>query len=171
MSKSRIIFISGGQRSGKSVFSEKLALSLSSHPVYIATAKIEDDETLRRVEIHRKRRGDRWSTIEAPFIQDADLSGETVLFDCLTMFATNHFLENDTDVETTICAVKTQLERLFSNHGATIIVVSNEIGFGGISSNSMQRRFTDVQGTLNQWVASQAAEAYLVVSGLPLRLK
>ncbi len=37
---SRIILITGGQRSGKSSYAEQLALSLSENPIYIATARI-----------------------------------------------------------------------------------------------------------------------------------
>ena len=74
-------------------------------------------------------------------------------------------------LQPTIDSVKAQLDRLFSNDDAVIVVVSNEIGLGGVSPNKMQRNFCDIQGTLNQYVASLADEAYLIVAGLPLRLK
>lgn len=170
MKKSKVIFVTGGQRSGKSMFAENLVLSMCDNPIYLATALIKDEETARRVEIHRRRRGDSWTTVEAPLSLDADLSAATVLFDCLTMFATNHLMEKE-DINMTLDAVKTELDRLFSNEGATIVVVTNETGLGGISPNKMQRAFTDMQGTLNQYVAGIADEAYMIVSGLPLKLK
>jgi adenosylcobinamide kinase/adenosylcobinamide-phosphate guanylyltransferase len=170
MPNSRIIFVTGGQRSGKSRFAERLVTSLSDNPVYLATALVNDEEMERRVEVHRQRRGSNWSNIEAPLTLAAHLHGRTVLLDCLTMFATNHFFYNKEMVQPTIDSVKAQLDRLFSNDDAVIVVVSNEIGLGGVSPNKMQRNFCDIQGTLNQYVASLADEAYLIVSGLPLRL-
>ena len=53
----RIILITGGQRSGKSSYAEKLALSLSSNPIYMATSRIWDEEFRQRVIKHQKRRG------------------------------------------------------------------------------------------------------------------
>lgn len=173
MEPMRIIFVSGGQRSGKSVLAEKIALSLSDRPVYIATARIYDDETRRRVDVHRQRRGDRWTTIEAPVSLDFGLTpGDVALMDCLTMFATNHFFDAGEDADVAYDAVVAQLELLLSrSDGATLVIVSNEIGLGGVPANAMQRHFTDLQGRLNQWVAARADEAWLSVSGLPLRLK
>ena len=87
----RIVMVTGGQRSGKSVFAEKLALSMSPCPVYLATAMVMDEEMRQRVEIHKQRRLLKWRNLEAPFgIEDLTIShDETVLLDCLTMWATN----------------------------------------------------------------------------------
>ena len=60
----KIILITGGQRSGKSVQAEKLALSLSKNPVYLATAHIWDEDFRERVRKHQERRGDNWTNIE-----------------------------------------------------------------------------------------------------------
>lgn len=60
----RIILITGGQRSGKSSYAEKLALSLSSNPIYMATSRIWDEEFRQRVIKHQKRRGPEWTNIE-----------------------------------------------------------------------------------------------------------
>ena len=85
--------ITGGQRSGKSRMAEEKALSLSPTPVYIATARVCDDEFRRRVELHKLRRGPEWTTHEEP-LDVAALpigEGDTVLFDCVTLWATNWF--------------------------------------------------------------------------------
>jgi len=60
----KIILITGGQRSGKSMYAEQLALSMTSHPIYLATAHIWDDEFRQRVARHQERRGNNWTNIE-----------------------------------------------------------------------------------------------------------
>ncbi len=171
MRTSKIIYVTGGQRSGKSVFAEQLALQLSISPVYLATATIYDDEMVNRVAKHQQRRGDNWQTIEAPLHFDADLTGKTVLLDCITMFATNHYFAAHENVGNAINSIIKEIDKLFSQVDATIIAVSNEIGLGGVSANKMQRQFADLQGTINQYVAQLADEAYMIVSGLPIKLK
>lgn len=164
--------ITGGQRSGKSLFAEKLALSRSSHPVYLATARVYDDEFRGRVDVHKARRGDRWVNLEIPLkVSDAGIGeGDVVLLDCLTLLATNWFFECGEDVKSTVNSVTAELDALFSCK-ADVIVVTNEIGLGGVSPNALQRRFADVQGAVNQWVAERSSEVYLVVSGIPVKIK
>ncbi len=78
----RIIMVTGGQRSGKSEFAEKTARDLSDNPVYLATSQILDDEMRHRVEIHRSRRGDEWTTVEEPLhLGSIDMTNRVVLVD------------------------------------------------------------------------------------------
>ena len=60
----RIILITGGSRSGKSSYAERLAMELSDCPVYLATARIWDEEFRERVRRHRERRGPQWTNLE-----------------------------------------------------------------------------------------------------------
>ncbi len=170
----KIIMVSGGQRSGKSEYAERLTLERCERPVYIATAHIGDEEMERRVAIHRSRRGERWVTVEEP-LHPADSErltrGSVALLDCLTLLATNHFLATDCNATKARDAVIEELERLHTSEADTITVVTNEIGLGGISADAMQRAFTDLQGWVNAYLGKIADEAYLTVSGLPIRLK
>lgn len=172
----RIILITGGQRSGKSVKAEQMALSLSDHPVYIATAHIWDDEFRQRVEIHKQRRGEQWTNIEEElFLSKHDVSGRVVLIDCCTLWATNFFFRQSSpdrlpDAQTVFHELKTEFDR-FTNQDATFIFVTNEIGLGGVSDNAVQRRFTDLLGWLNQYVASKADEVILMISGIEIKIK
>ncbi|MBP1721534.1 MAG: bifunctional adenosylcobinamide kinase/adenosylcobinamide-phosphate guanylyltransferase, partial [Deltaproteobacteria bacterium] len=52
-----------------------------------------------------------------------------------------------------------------------IIMVSNETGMGIVPDNSLSRRFRDVLGKTNQEIAGAADEVFLLVAGIPLRLK
>ena len=167
----RIILITGGSRSGKSTYAEQLALSLSDKPVSLATARIWDEEFRERVRRHQARRGPQWTNIEEEKqLSRHDLVGRVVLVDCLTLWATNFFFDGGGDVDTTLAALKAEFDR-FTAQEATFIFVTNEIGMGGVSDNEIQRKFTDLQGWMNQYVASRADEVILMVSGIPVKIK
>ena len=166
----RVILITGGERSGKSEEAERRALSLSSIPVYMATARVLDDEMRQRVTLHQQRRGPQWTNIEDDlWLSRHDLTGRVVLVDCLTLWLTNFFCDLG-DADKALQEAKTEFDRLVAQD-ATFIVVTNEIGMGGISADPVQRRFTDIQGWLNQHVARQADEVILMVSGIPVTIK
>ena len=163
----RIILITGGQRSGKSEYAERLALSLSDTPIYMATAHIWDEEFSKRVRLHQERRGPQWTNIEEEkHLSRHDVQGRVVLIDCCTLWLTNFF----TDTMESIQEVADELDR-FTAQDATFIFVTNEIGMGGVSANDVQRRFTDLLGWFNQYVASKADEVILMVSGISVKIK
>ena len=166
----KIILITGGQRSGKSRQAEQMALSLASNPVYVATAHIWDDEFRERVRKHQERRGPQWTNIEEEkYLSRHDLTERVVVIDCVTLWLTNFFFETS-DVDQTLEAVKQEFDR-FTSHDATYIFVTNEIGSGGVSENAIQRRFTDLEGWMNQYIASKADEVILMVSGIAVKIK
>lgn len=167
----RIILITGGARSGKSSYAEKLALELSDTPVYLATARIWDEEFRERVRRHQARRGPQWTNVEEEkFLSRHDFTGRVVLVDCLTLWATNFFFDGGGDIDTSLDALKAEFDR-FTAQDATFILVTNEIGMGGTSDNEIQRKFTDLQGWMNQHAASRADEVVLMVSGIPVKIK
>ncbi|MBQ9667702.1 MAG: bifunctional adenosylcobinamide kinase/adenosylcobinamide-phosphate guanylyltransferase [Prevotella sp.] len=168
----RIIMITGGQRSGKSEYAEQLALELSANPVYVATARVWDDEFRERVRRHQERRGPQWTNIEEPMWLSAhDLTGRVVVVDCITLWLTNFFFfEEDNDVQRALTQAQEEFDRL-TQQNATFIFVTNEIGMGGVSDNALQRKFTDLQGWMNQYVARRADEVVLMVSGIKVKVK
>ena len=167
----KITLVTGGQRSGKSSFAQKLALSLSTNPVYIATSAIWDEEHRRRIERHKADRGNEWHNVEElKDLQLVNVQGKVVVIDCVTLWATNFFTDNDGDVVLSLQQMSTRFEQ-FVQQDAHFIFVTNEIGLGGISINEAQRRFTDLQGWVNQFIASQADAVVLMVSGLPVKIK
>ena len=166
----KVILITGGTRSGKSRYAEQLALSLSAAPVYVATAHVWDEEFRERVRKHQERRGPEWTNIEEErHLSRHDLTGRVAVIDCITLWATNFFFEQE-QVETAFEALKREFD-LFTAHDATYIFVTNEIGMGGISENNVQRRFTDLQGWMNQYVAQRADKVVLMVSGIAVKIK
>ena len=153
----KTILITGGQRSGKSEFAERLAMAISDRPVYIATARVYDEEFRQRVEAHKAP--SRYSHI-----------GTTVLVDCVTLWATNMFFEHGEDVNKAYAAFCDEFDS-FVTEDADYILVTNEIGMGGTSDNPMQRRFTDLQGLVNRYVAEKSDEVYLLISGIDIKIK
>ena len=167
----RIILITGGQRSGKSTKAEELALSLSAHPVYLATAHIWDDEFRERVKKHQERRGPEWTNIEEEIhLSHHDLTGRVVVIDCITLWLTNIFYQLDSKVDIALESAKKEFDA-FTQKDATYIFVTNEIGMGGVSTNELQRKFTDLQGWMNQYIAQKADEVILMVSGIEVKVK
>lgn len=173
----KLILVTGGQRSGKSSYAERLALSLSDNPAYLATARVWDEEFRQRVARHQSRRGPQWSnTEEEKFLSKHDFTGRVVVVDCLTLWATNWFYDalgpdgELPDADTVLDSMKTEFDKLVKQQ-ATFIFVTNEIGSGGTSDNAAQRRFTDILGFLNQYVAFNADEVVMMVSGIPVKIK
>ncbi len=167
----KIILITGGQRSGKSSHAEKMALSLSDNPVYMASSRVWDEEHKKRIEIHKARRSNKWQTIEEEKqFSNHNIEERVVLIDCVTLWATNFFFDLQADVQTSLQALKSEFDK-FTQQKATFIFVSNEIGMGEMSMNANQRKFADLQGWINQYIASKADEVYLMISGIPLKIK
>ena len=167
----KIILITGGQRSGKSTKAEELALQMSANPVYLATAHIWDEEFRERVRKHQERRGPEWTNIEEELqLSKHNLAGRVVVIDCVTLWLTNWISTETTDIDTILTAAKQEFDR-FTAPDATYIFVTNEIGLGGVSTNQLQRRFTDLQGWMNQYIAQKADEVILMVSGIPVKIK
>ena len=162
--------ITGGARSGKSRYAEELALKLSKNPVYVATAHVWDEEFAERVKKHQERRGPEWTNIEEEKLLSLhDLTERVAVIDCITLWCTNYFFDLH-EVDTALEALKAEFDK-FTAKDATYIFVTNEIGMGGVSENAVQRKFTDLQGWMNQYVASKADEVILMVSGIPMRVK
>ena len=156
----RIILITGGQRSGKSRKAEELALSLSDNPVYVATAHVWDEEFQERVRRHQERRGPQWTNIEEETaLSRHDMTGRVAVIDCVTLWLTNFFFANDSDTDLSLEQAKAEFDRF------------TDIGSGGVSDNAVQRKFTDLQGWMNQYIASCADEVILMVSGIEVKIK
>jgi adenosylcobinamide kinase/adenosylcobinamide-phosphate guanylyltransferase len=161
----------GGARSGKSRFAEGLVIDSGLKPVYVATAGAGDAEMAARIEEHRRRRGERWLTIEEP-VNLAAVLGElarpdaAVLVDCLTLWLTNLMMRGiDIGVEVE------ELAGVIPALGGPVVFVSNEVGLGLVPDNPMGRAFRDHAGRLNQAVAERASQVFFTVAGLPLALK
>ena len=104
------------------------------------------------------------------FLSRHNLTGRVVVIDCVTLWLTNFFFTNDSNVDKSLELAKAEFNQ-FTDHDATYIFVTNEIGLGGVSENILQRKFTDLQGWMNQYIAQKADEVILMVSGIEVKVK
>ena len=137
----------------------------------MATAHVWDEEFRQRVIRHQQARGPEWTNIEEEKeLSKHPIEGRVVLIDCVTLWCTNFFFEVEGQVNKALEAVKQEFDR-FTQQDATFIFVTNEIGLGGTSENELQRKFADLQGWVNQYIASHADEVIMMVSGIPVKIK
>ena len=181
----KIVLVTGGARSGKSAFAEKLAAKFGVSVGYIATAQIYDEEMRYRVKLHRERRPENWQTYEAPYwadkaIVEAADSHKVLLFDCLTLYLSNLLClmsEEELNDDKVYAMLTEQMEKLLAaaqtavTQGATIIFVTNEVGAGIVPENKLARLYRDLSGLANQKIAAAADEVYAVMAGIPVNIK
>ncbi|TAH00074.1 MAG: bifunctional adenosylcobinamide kinase/adenosylcobinamide-phosphate guanylyltransferase [Sphingobacteriales bacterium] len=166
-----IYYITGGARSGKSSYAQTLALSLSNNPIYLATARKWDNDFEKRIKIHQTDRDNRWENLEIEtHIATQQLKNRVVVIDCITLWITNYFVDNQYNIETCLSLIKAEFDKLKAID-ATLIIISNEIGMGLHADTKNGRDFTDLQGWVNQHIAKVANKAIFMVSGLPITVK
>jgi adenosylcobinamide kinase/adenosylcobinamide-phosphate guanylyltransferase len=178
--KSCLIYVSGGCRSGKSSYAQKLAEKSGTKKTYLATCPVIDAEMDRRIAVHQQERiGGNWQTIEEPLdlvkalqhIADRDV----VLIDCLTLWVNNLMYQAEQDgrepSEKDMSGLCSEVITACRETGCTVIVVSNEVGMGVVPGDAVSRLYRDLIGRCNQAFATAADEAFFMVSGLPIKLK
>lgn len=170
----KLIFITGGCRSGKSRFALDYANRHFSRKLYLATCEILDEEMAQRVEMHKKMRGPDWQTIEEPLevvqkIRQYGNEVEVILLDCITLWLSNLLMGWDDDGR-----VMEEVEKLteaLKESPSSFILVSNEVGMGIVPADPFSRRFRDIAGWANQKLAESVDTVIFMVSGIPIFLK
>lgn len=190
-----LVLITGGVRSGKSSFAEKLAGESGKKVIYLATARVEDEEMRERVTRHRKRRSVEVRTVEEPLephlvLEREGKAGSLILFDCLTLLISNRILDDldrhgavrkgeDILVDENLlnAAADRTLDyieiftRTARSCPADVIVVTNEVGMGVVPNYPLGRVYRDLAGRANQVLAAAADQVWMVVCGIPRRFK
>lgn len=183
-----LIFVTGGVRSGKSTFAERLAIEKAggNSPHYIATSKGNDHEMADRIARHQQRRNESgvgWVTWEV----DNDLAkiekqierDSVILLDCLTTFLNNALFRLTEDNGYRFLG-KSERERLFQSFigvlgsfqiDRTLIIVSNEIFYDVPVKDETTIIYTAMLGKLHQKVVEMADAAFLCENGIPIQMK
>ena len=170
----KIIFITGGARSGKSRFAEELAQKFSGLKAYLATAQALDEEMAERIRRHRKNRPADWQTLEEPLrvpqcLEDQGDHFSLILLDCLTLWISNLLMAGWEEKK--ILEEGDRLLEACRRVGCALIIVGNEVGMGIVPDNPQARVFRDLSGLVQQKVAREADEVFFMVSGLPQKIK
>lgn len=192
----KIVLVTGGARSGKSAFAEE-QLADRERVCYIATGlpRGEDPEWQERIRLHQERRPASWTTQEqyaglADWLREQ--SHPVYLLDCATLLTSNrlfdliaqhfpdklelseeHFLSRQ-EQSFLLQLLEEEWQELLSTirqTNAECWIVTDEVGLGIVPETRLGRFFRDVQGKINQLIAKEASEAYLVICGLAQQLK
>ncbi|MDF9866773.1 adenosylcobinamide kinase/adenosylcobinamide-phosphate guanylyltransferase [Bacilli bacterium PM5-3] len=169
--------ITGGARSGKSLYAESL-LNEKDDVTYIASYIYDknDNEMVERIRKHQEQRNSNWKTIEVDYC--LDVSADSILFDCLSVFSSNVLYKYSKDIEYVdkdlnekiYQRIILEIDKLFINC-KDIIIVTNEVGYGLVPSNHIERIYRDLLGRVNRYVANKCDEVYLVVCGQNIKIK
>jgi len=170
----KLIFVTGGCRSGKSQFALDYANRHFRKKLYLATCEALDEEMAKRIKDHQKRRGADWQTAEEPTeiaaaIHQHENDVEVILLDCITLWLSNLLMRQKSDHE-----VMNEVSRLIDTvkkGPLSFIFVSNEVGMGIVPIESLGRRFRDLSGMANQKMAEAVQTVIFMVSGIPVFLK
>lgn len=167
--------ITGGERSGKSSFGQKLALKLSlelsSDPIYLATSRIWDHDFAERIQRHKSDRDSRWKNLEIEkYISQISFRDEVILVDCITLWLTNFFSDHHYQVEPSLEESKKEMIKVLGIPNQYIFI-TNEIGMGVHAETEAGRKFTELQGWFNQFLAQKVDQVYFMVSGIPMKIK
>ena len=170
----RIIFITGGCRSGKSRYALNYVNQHFLKKLYLATCEALDEEMAQRIEHHKKMRGPEWHTIEEPVeivdkIRQYGDKVEVILLDCITLWLSNILMKWDSDSR--IMDEVDRFVNVIKQSPTSFIIVSNEVGMGIVPAEPLSRRFRDLSGMANQKIAEMADTVIFTVSGIPIFLK
>ena len=167
-----LYLITGGERSGKSSYAQNLAQELASNPIYVATARKWDGDFQKRIDRHQSERDERWINIEEEKnIGNIDFCGKVAMIDCVTLWLTNFFVDTKNDIEQCLEQAKAEIEKIIAQKDITVIIITNEIGMGVHAHTEVGRKFTELQGWMNQFIAKKADKVVLMVSGIPVTIK
>jgi adenosylcobinamide kinase / adenosylcobinamide-phosphate guanylyltransferase len=179
-----ITLLLGGARSGKSFFAQEAAKK-AKKVLFVATAEAGDEDMKRRIRIHKEERPAHWKTLEATShiggaIEKNRQDEELVIIDCITLLVTNIICQIDEKeydscdeggLEEKVYAEIKELQACLKKCSASFILVSNEVGLGIVPDNRISRIYRDLLGRANQMLAQSADEVYLMVAGIPLKIK
>lgn len=171
--KHKITLITGGGRSGKSSYALEISKSYENK-VFIATAEAFDDEMADRISRHQQERGNTFKTIEAPVrlaeaLTRVSACTQVAVIDCITVWLGN--LMHHLKIDEKNCTPVDRFLEVLASPPCDVVIVTNEVGMGVIPENAMSRAYRDLSGSVNQKIAAVADAVFLVVSGIPFKIK
>lgn len=176
-----IRLILGGTKSGKTTYAQELAKKIQEAQKkdikYVATSKVLDKEMEERVKHHISTRPSHWETIEESYDIKKIINDNSSIYilDCLTMLLTNHFMKNheynrDEIIETIKDDIR-EINSFCNSSKSIIIIISNQVEVGLVSTYKLGRDFQDASGLIHQFIATLAEEVVIMNAGIPLKIK
>lgn len=179
--ESSLYLVTGGAKSGKSEFAERLLRQFPGQLGYIATAQVLDEEMAYRVKHHQERRPKEWNNYEISTDLPHHLGSvlehnDAVLLDCWTLYTSNYLFGHEQEtMEDLMAGYTKELESLVqvvrNSKGKKLIIVTNELGSGIVPMDPLTRKYRDMVGKANQYFAKEAKEVYWTISGITIELK
>ncbi len=178
----QITLLLGGARSGKSSYAIQLAKIFGDPVIYLAPGVPCDEEMKDRIKKHKEARSQSWETIEEPLDIDTVLKRlqnypGLILLDDLSFWVSNllhHYQQQGKErnqlKEEVLNRVKNTIS-IAQEIKPDLIIVSNEVGMGVVPKTNLGRIYRDVLGRVNQLAADHADQVYLMVAGLPVKVK
>jgi adenosylcobinamide kinase/adenosylcobinamide-phosphate guanylyltransferase len=172
----RTVLVLGGARAGKSAFALARARELGGRVVFVATAEAGDAEMADRIVRHRAERPPSWRTLEVPLalppaLRALDGEADVVIADCLNLWVANLLGKRPELSDSDLLAEAADLEAAATRPRYSLILVSNEVGWGVHPETALGRRFRDALGLVNQAAARAADDVVLMVAGCPVVVK
>jgi len=177
-----ITLVTGGARSGKSSFAESLYKD-KKDVVYIATSKVEDSEMEERVKHHQNSRPKEWRTFEGNYCLEKAIGAEkNYLLDCITVLTSNIMFDISKDEDSidfnlqkeiedrVVLEIKILIDEI-RKRNYNLVLVTNEVGYSIVPEHHISRAFRDIQGRVNQRIASLSDEVHLICCGIPVKIK
>ncbi len=187
--QTQLVLITGGARSGKSTFAEKMAGESGRSVVMVATAMASDDDMRERIARHKAARPVSWRTVEEPVhlaqaVQHAASLADVVIVDCITTWLGNWlFARQGEDIDDAAIfkayeykAVLQEIDELLDviallPVNKAVLIVTNEVGLGIVPAYALGRVYRDMLGIVNQRLAQRAMRVYLMVAGIGVDVK
>lgn len=172
---SKMIFILGGARSGKSRYAAEMAKKRGKKTVFIATATALDEEMKERIRLHKISRPKEWELVEEPVNLSSIILRlkpiyRVAIIDCVGLWISNLLMANMKDR-----VIEKKIKELGANilkaKAGLVIIISNEVGGGIVPGDPLSRRFRDLVGLANQIIALRADEVIMMQAGIPVRIK
>ena len=165
---SKIIFITGGTKSGKSEFAEFLGKKFSKI-TYIALSeqRPEDEHWQTKISVHRKRRPQDWKLIETnDLINILHREKGSILIDSIGGF----IMENiNLDDKKWSNRLQLLLELLQKSDNITLIV-GEQVGLGLVSEYKIGNKYIERIGELQKNISQISEENWLTLNGRAIKL-
>ena len=168
-----LTLVVGGSASGKSVFAERLAVQSGLPRFYVATMRVWDAESEKRVARHRAmRREKRFETLECPLhLEKLDMPARgTALLEDMGNLAANELYDPDGAGENAAAAILRGIENI-AQQCENLILVSNEVFSGGADYAGDTDRYLRTLAAVNNAAAARADAVVRVVCGIPVYYK